>query len=116
MKIAVPIFDVTVFVYSCSSVHQFMRRRGYEVGSERRTAKACTFYERGASGAMHLCSVFGGGAGLSAGTVVHEAVHIVSMIFQMKGVAPDLDNDEVQAYLTAFVFNEVSKLLWKQIR
>jgi hypothetical protein len=40
-------------------------------------------------------------------TIAHETVHIVNMLFQNHGLKLDLDNDEMQAYLTAFVFQKI---------
>ena len=41
--------------------------------------------------------------------IVHETVHLVNAIFNFKGVKLDTENDESQAYLTEFIFNEISK-------
>lgn len=43
--------------------------------------------------------------------LVHECVHIVNFIFKAKGIVLDVDNDELQAYLTDWVFNEINKTL-----
>lgn len=43
--------------------------------------------------------------------IVHEVVHIVNFIFKSCGVKLDIDNDEPQAYLTSWLFNEISELL-----
>ncbi|MDM1299931.1 hypothetical protein HXZ94_15655 [Empedobacter falsenii] len=43
--------------------------------------------------------------------ITHEAVHIVNRIFEFKGVKLDTSNDETQAYLTEFIFNEI----WKRV-
>ena len=39
--------------------------------------------------------------------MVHEAVHIVNFIFEECGVKLDTINDEAQAYLTAWIFNQI---------
>lgn len=39
--------------------------------------------------------------------MVHEAVHIVNFIFEECGVKLDTTNDEAQAYLTAWIFNQI---------
>lgn len=46
--------------------------------------------------------------------IVHEVVHIVNRIFAFKGVELDLNNDESQAYLTEYIFNEIHKRLCKK--
>ena len=41
--------------------------------------------------------------------IVHEAVHIVNYIFEHNGIEPDLHNDEAQAYLTGWIFEQIEK-------
>lgn len=48
---------------------------------------------------------------LTLQVLVHECVHIVNFIFKAKGIDLDIDNDELQAYLTDWVFNEINKTL-----
>lgn len=43
--------------------------------------------------------------------IVHEVVHLVNRIFHFKGVKLDAENDETQAYLTEYIFNEIYKKL-----
>lgn len=43
--------------------------------------------------------------------VCHETVHAVNRIFDTRGVKLDLLNDEPQAYLSGWVFNECYKFL-----
>lgn len=43
--------------------------------------------------------------------IAHEVVHIVNGIFIEKGIQLDRHNDEPQAYLTAWIFNEIEKFL-----
>ena len=43
--------------------------------------------------------------------ITHELVHIVNRIFEFKGVKLDTRNDETQAYLTEYIFNEI----WKRV-
>lgn len=46
-------------------------------------------------------------------TIAHEVVHIVNYIFINNGILLDRHNDEPQAYLTGWVFNEIEKFLQK---
>ena len=41
------------------------------------------------------------------GVVAHEAVHAVNNIFKSRGIKLDINNDELQAYLTEWVFEQV---------
>ena len=45
--------------------------------------------------------------------IAHEVVHLVNAIFLSKGIELDRHNDEPQAYLTGWVFNEIEKFLSK---
>ena len=38
--------------------------------------------------------------------IVHESVHITNYIFELSNIDPDLHNDEPQAYLLQWVFEE----------
>lgn len=40
--------------------------------------------------------------------IVHECVHIVNFIMKDCGIKSDLNNDETQAYLTAWIFEKIS--------
>lgn len=44
-------------------------------------------------------------------TIAHEVVHLVSHIFRDRGITMDPYNDEPQAYLTGFLFQEIEKFL-----
>ena len=48
---------------------------------------------------------------ISHGVITHEAVHIANMIFQERGIKPDLDNDEPYAYLVESIVTEVYQFL-----
>lgn len=45
--------------------------------------------------------------------IVHESVHIVNYIFEDTHIKPDVKNDELQAYLTAWVFDEINNFINK---
>lgn len=45
--------------------------------------------------------------------ITHEAVHIVNHIFNRVGIKLDSYNDEAQAYLTQWAFDECYKFLHK---
>lgn len=49
------------------------------------------------------------GSKISYGTISHEAVHAVSFLFDSRGVVPDFNNDEPQAYLVEYIVDEVVK-------
>lgn len=43
-------------------------------------------------------------------TLVHESVHITNYIFKQHGLKLDVNNDEAQAYITTWVFEQIHKL------
>lgn len=43
--------------------------------------------------------------------IAHEVVHIVNAIFLKCGIELDRHNDEPQAYLTGWIFEEINKFL-----
>jgi hypothetical protein len=91
----------------CGNVYEFLKQRGHE--PERDIIPACTFYEYDNNGAIRLHSVFDNNVENTSITIVHETVHLVNMIFQHTGIRPDLNNDELQAYLTGFIFDKINK-------
>ena len=50
---------------------------------------------------------------LTHGVISHEALHISNFIFSERGIIPDFDNDEAQAYLLGWVVDEIYKFMKK---
>jgi len=48
---------------------------------------------------------------LTHGVIAHEAAHVANLIFEYRGIKPDLDNDEPYCYLLEGLVNEVYKFL-----
>ena len=46
-------------------------------------------------------------------TLVHELVHVCSMIFSTHGILYDTENDEPYAYLYQHLFYEINELLYE---
>ena len=44
-------------------------------------------------------------------TIVHESFHLSNIIMRSVGIKPDLNNDEAQAYLLTYIFENIKKLL-----
>ena len=44
---------------------------------------------------------------LDLGLIAHEVVHLVNFLFTDTGVVLDTQNDEAQAYLTAWIFDTI---------
>lgn len=45
--------------------------------------------------------------------IAHECVHLCNNIFNIHDIKPDAHNDEPQAYLTGWLFEQVEKVLIK---
>lgn len=50
------------------------------------------------------------------GDLAHECFHASNMIFEMKGVRPDLSNDEPQAYLIKWIMNQCIKYFTDELK
>jgi hypothetical protein len=50
------------------------------------------------------------------GLIAHEVVHAINYLFLDVGVELDRENDETQAYLTGWMFDQVYKVLNKNIQ
>lgn len=46
-------------------------------------------------------------------TIAHEALHLTSFLFSKKGIKPDVNNDEAQAYLLGWFAGEIFKIYLK---
>jgi hypothetical protein len=53
---------------------------------------------------------------LDLNTISHEIVHAVNFIYLSRGIKPDLNNDEPQAYLTGWVTEVTTKFLKPYIK
>ena len=50
-------------------------------------------------------------AKLDHGTIAHEAIHIKNMVFELRGIHLDPDNDEAEAYFVGWLITEIYKVL-----
>lgn len=98
-KIRIPIYEynLTVIVVECLS--EIAEK--YSLKDVERCA-AITFKRKG--------DVFVAFSKLSNSTIAHEIVHIINYIFADCGAMLDLDNDEPQAYLTSYLFEQIEKI------
>lgn len=47
------------------------------------------------------------------GSTVHELIHVKNLLFKAKGIKPDIDNDEVEAYLVSWLYEQVDVIIKK---
>lgn len=50
---------------------------------------------------------------LTYSVLVHEICHLVNLIFGIKGIQPDLHNDEFQAYLMGYLFKALAERIFQ---
>lgn len=88
----IPIFNITV------SVFQGQNKPNYD---------AYVYVDKGT-----IKSVFR--KNCSDDVVVHECVHISNFVHRLIGANTSVKNDEVQAYLTQYIYKKVKKILCKK--
>jgi hypothetical protein len=49
-------------------------------------------------------------------SIVHEAEHIKNAIWNYIGYTPQRDNDEVDAYLLAYIYKKIAEVFYKHDR
>lgn len=107
-KIKIDVFDAVVHVVKAKKLKQIEAKYnlincdGYDAVTFRILKKNTTEY----------CVAFEGKPKIDV--VHHEVTHLVNFIFQDCGVKLDLDNDETQAYFSAYMFRKVLKAIKKK--
>ena len=48
---------------------------------------------------------------LSDGIIVHECVHLVNFLYSHIGTELDINNDEHQAYLTQYIYEQIKNII-----
>lgn len=72
-----------------------------------KTAEACVFPVVKKNGCTQFVAAF---VTIPSNKVlIHETVHLVNELFGARGIKLDLENDEPQAYLTGWFFEELEK-------
>lgn len=109
--IHVPIYDGKLYVYRATNKKQLKRLcKKYSLSYEDALqCRAFVFIPRGSCSTW--CAIFRDD---DIPYIIHECVHLSNMIFKDRGITPDLDNDEPQAYLLEFLFKKVKNCLKKK--
>jgi hypothetical protein len=58
-----------------------------------------------------IININNAGKKIKYGTIAHESVHICNMIFELRDIKIEFENDEPQAYLVEWVVDTVMKWL-----
>ncbi len=99
-RINIPIFDfkLTIVIYDCWDEV----RDWFDDGPEPR---AITKYTYGAA-IVAINSKCGS-------SIIHEAEHIKNFVWDYIGYIPQRDNDEVDAYLIAYIYKKIVDVFYK---
>lgn len=109
-KITIPIYGGKLVVVKCKNLKAINKKYNTEADN---TVQACAFRLISKKGKRRYFMVFH--KNTSNAILVHEAVHIVNMIFHDICHKPDENNDEPQAYLTEWVFEQAEQFLMRKI-
>ena len=105
-KMIIPIFDykLTIVIFDkWEELGKFLPEKEME-----QEAKAITINQYGAS-LVAINSKRGN-------SIVHEALHIKNNIWKYIGYTPQVDNDEVDAYLLTYIYKKITDVFYKHDR
>lgn len=105
--IKIPIYFGSLRIIVCDDLQKVGDK--YDLGDM--TGFAAIMFTLEKNGYQKFCLAFRSNVKLS--DICHETTHAVNRIFHNRGMQPDLLNDEPQAYLSGWVFNECYKFLNK---
>ena len=49
-------------------------------------------------------------------SIVHEALHVKNLVWDYIGYKPQIDNDEVDAYLLTYIYNKIKEVYNKHFK
>lgn len=104
-KVKVDVYNYEFFVSPCADevAAKCKRITGYQPCPEDFIANAFVVFGKG------TCLVWmPHTAGIS--TVAHEATHVALNLMRDRGIAPDLNNQEVMTYLIGYIVGEIVRM------
>lgn len=109
IKIDIPIYyDKIVVVYCYKGFKKAFKK--YKLQGNYKQIEALVFRKNTKSGRTKYYALF---SNLDKAVIAHETVHLVNHIFEDRYIEVDTKNDEPQAYLTGWIFDNVYKALKK---
>ena len=110
-EIEIPIFFGTLQVVVANNFKKAVKKLKINVGDyEVDNYSAFTYKDKRNNTDLYRVFVT---KNVEPSVIVHESVHIANFIFNNTGIQPSLTNDEVQAYLTGWIFEQINKQLKK---
>ena len=104
-KVKIPIYGGQLIIIKTDDMQAVMNQHGFKVDASKYGAFTFDKYQNDFFRCYVVFNSF------SPSLIVHESVHVVNFIYQHVGMKLDIINDEPQAYLTGWVFNEIHKFL-----
>lgn len=105
----IAIFGLKVRVANnAPALEKQLRRAGFDGLAFDEDACGLTFLPGGNSGATDAVIYIDGN---SAGTIAHEASHLVDFCFEHYGIGPGAESTEIRAYLMGYCVKKITKLV-----
>lgn len=108
-KVKIPIYGGTLVIVQSNDMQPVVDK--YNLTNDALNCNALAFKQPMKGDKFVVCAAF---KFIDPDIIAHEAVHVVNYIFDYKCIQLDLINDEPQAYLTGWVFDECYKFLNKK--
>lgn len=109
-KIKIPIYFGTLTMVKYLSEEEFEREFPIELDG----CEAISLARRNKrTGVTDYLVAINGNYNTKGSVIAHESVHLCNFIFKDRGLVLDVENDEAQAYLTGWLFEQISEFLIK---
>ena len=105
-KVKIPIYSGNMFIHLVENWKGLNKEFHFDPKLDN-SMDGCVFTSSKKDGCTEFHIAFKGTP--SNSLIAHESVHVVNSIFKHCLIDLDLDNDEPQAYLTEWVFEEVEQ-------
>ena len=105
-RVNIPLYKTHFFVtpYPSEVMHSSYRLTGYEVASDEFDGCNAMVIYGNDTNIVWMPST------ATPDTVAHEAAHVAFNIMRMKGIKPDLNNQEPMTYLIGFIAGAITKI------
>lgn len=105
-KKKIPLYFGQLIIEQAKSLRKVEKKYGLQTTHG---SKALTFRNHDKNGYSRYVLAFG--KRCTPNHVAHEALHLVALLYEDRGVALDIENDEPQCYLLGWIVGECHKHL-----
>lgn len=109
-KFNIPIFYGTLIIIKTKDLSSCAREFNLNMGEDD-VYDAVTFKKVNKKGIINYYVIFNN---TDPAIICHESLHVSHLILNSCGIILDSKNDEIQAYLTGWIFNKIYKHLNKK--